>query len=386
MNTKAIALGAVIGFVMAVTTACPANNTTCDSSNCGGCCNTDGTCVELTSENNATCGASGNACAACANTEVCTSGACVPTTPGHTDAGMDAGVIDTGCVLMIGGSPFPRPGDSFANCGNHGEACKQCSSGQICAAVEKGGECQTKDAGPEIIVGQACTMDSDCSSIPDGICKLTTSLGNGTYTGGYCTRLCSTQEDCGSDNTGTKGKALCIPLAADKTGEEDLICWSKCTSANDCREGYNCYQVGGEGSNLGACLLDPMPTFDGGWAIGGPCTTNDECHPPTTGQCIDGDAGFPDGMCTAECFSNPGLCGADGVCLCTDQDCTAAACFAGCEVPGDHSNCRTGYTCVPLNQQTTGVCEPDCTATGCDASKGQTCMPNGFCEVVDAGM
>lgn len=95
--SKAVAAGAVLGFILAVSPACGPAKKACNASTCvSGCCDEDGEC-QLGSAQDA-CGASGNACMACAGNQFCQAGYC--TTPGSSnkDAGTnpDAGTTDAG--------------------------------------------------------------------------------------------------------------------------------------------------------------------------------------------------------------------------------------------------------------------------------------------------
>ena len=104
MNFKVLALGALLGFAVAVVPSCGASK--CSVANCKGCCSADGKCVaDPANSDNSACGTQGNTCVDCAKTNqvcnkttyqcgvtgcdprvryrVCTCDALSPNAPGH---------------------------------------------------------------------------------------------------------------------------------------------------------------------------------------------------------------------------------------------------------------------------------------------------------------
>ena len=73
LNYKALALGTVLGFLIAVVPSCGTPTKTCGASNCNtGCCNSSNVCVTSPSNaNNNSCGTSGNACVDCTKNDHC---------------------------------------------------------------------------------------------------------------------------------------------------------------------------------------------------------------------------------------------------------------------------------------------------------------------------
>ena len=267
MNYKALAAGAVLGFLMALVPAC-GGKSNCGPSNCTGCCDANGECIDaaVAGTSPTTCGASGNACSACAATQTCTAGACVtPTT--NKDGGVDAGgggCNPTSCPTGCCSGQLCLPGTTNTNCGAGGAACTACGTGGVsCVGVTGGGSCQAPDAGqPNPTLGIACTGDQDCAGLTNGICKKTTSLNSGVYENGFCTVKCTEDTQCGASG-------YCIALDAQKYGEEDSICWPKCDPnvATSCRadthtdgsKAYACYTLG----TINACWIFPPTSPDG---------------------------------------------------------------------------------------------------------------------------
>jgi hypothetical protein len=339
MNYKALALGAVLGLAAALTPAC------------GG---TDG---------NGLPDAGGTPDAGAPDS-------------GTPDAGPSQCVTSTGCCTAAGA---PLPGTSDSNCGTGGGVCSACPTGQTCEDLPGGGgECKAPppppDAGPTGVMGNPCTADADCGA--GFTCKLTTSMGNATYPGGYCTRLCGQDGACPADS-------LCVGPPGG--GETDALCWANCAAPTDCREGYTCYTLTDpDGVEVGSgCFLDPIPEFTTN--VGGACEANADCN-LLDGECIpateaDAPTGFTDGYCSAACQTNPAKCGDNGVCLGTA---TAASCFAGCTTPGQGQgpDCRDGYVCRQIGggTATEGFCFPNCNNPGAPAcGTGTTCQANGYC-------
>lgn len=132
-------------------------------------------------------------------------------------------------------------------------------------------------------IGTACTKDADCTEGTGGaaVCWKSTLRDNNKYLstpGGYCSRPCTKDDECGT------GRCATIP------GEAQSFCFARCGDANTCRKpGY-------------ACL------YDGPSALCYP-DSNLECD-PTLGSC---DAKLPDGTlvaggCIRAAYENKGLC------------------------------------------------------------------------------
>jgi hypothetical protein len=221
-----------------------------------------------------------------------------------------------------------------------------------------------------------------------------------TYPGGYCTRQCYADTQCGTGN-------LCGYYGGE-WGEGLNICYHGCSVDADCRQpGYLCLTVNPSGAPTGVCT--PSNLSDGGLqffdagrppartTIGKACAQDSDCQTETKyGSCLKaiatdgGSSGYANGYCTADCtmaVADSWCMGlgtdqvADGGAWClpllfTDANSTPFVtwqCVAGCNPAGPA--CRTGYECAanglfsspgnPIN-----TCEPDCTATSDCKSTG----------------
>ncbi len=424
MNVRAIALGALVGFVVAFAPACSPPK--CGPQNCDGCCDAKNACVKKpNNNNNTTCGSAGNTCTDCAaagstcnpSTSTCGTvggGGGGGSTGGGTGTG-GGGVACDGCQLPSGAcSPSQLSATSTSNCGLNNVRCVACAMGELCTA----GVCGVPDSGVAS-VGSACNTNADCSTIVltardsqlgvKAFCKkaatdVTAANGQGVaYTGGYCTKRCAFEEtpapgSCGTGNT-------CSFLLGD-IGEADNVCFHNCQTDAECRPEYFCL---GYSQTTGICLprtlLKDLP--DGGQSIsqldagpgrpgeaGAPCAMDTACQPPNNGVCIEEslDAGFFGGACTSECtatWSDDTWCGTGGVCspAFAGRDSLNAPvvrwfCERGCGPLSDGGivgMCRDGYACEGTNQFAT--CVPKCTSVGVTCGTGQTCnMTTGLCQ------
>jgi hypothetical protein len=87
-------------------------------------------------------------------------------------------------------------------------------------------------------VGDACTTDDECGD--KGIC-----INRGYTPGGYCSQACVP----GKDGTCPSG-STCVSEGA---SDDVSACFLRCTSAADCRQGYQC--IGGfKGSPVAVCV------------------------------------------------------------------------------------------------------------------------------------
>ena len=394
MNLKALSLGVVVGFLVALSPSC-GGTSQCSASNCAGCCDASGMCVTTTTA--VACGASGNVCKSCSAGESCVSGVC---TAGGTatDAGTDGGPgtqapssCPTGC--FAGGVCVL--GKSVNNCGTGGVVCDVCdtAAGETCTNQV----CTVPDAGPlgAGSLGSACTQDSDCN-VNGGNpsrCKLTTSQGNLQYKGGYCTRRCYEDSQCGENG-------MCV-YALGPFGEAENICVLKCDAQTPCprTDGYICLNFGTQQNPQSGCFIDdtasanPYPQIDAGpgagpGVTGSSCTDNAQCQPPSSGFCITEDQGYPGGSCTSDCSLalTDDYCGTGGRCnlylaeLAAGQDpFVIGLCEQGCNADGG-SSCRTDYACEP-RQGGRDICTPRCdlSSGGIACPQGQTCV-NGLCQ------
>ncbi len=358
MNVRALALGALIGFVVAFAPSCSPPK--CGPQNCDGCCDAKGTCVKKpNNNNNTTCGSAGNACIDCAaasstcnvTTSTCGSTGAGGGTGGGTGGG--AGGCD-GCQLPMSGSCVPLSRTSVINCGINNERCVACAAGEQCT----NGACAMPITAKK--VGESCNTDMECQGSGTGalgalaICKKMTTSGNGTYTGGYCTLRCGTAANqC-------PGGTTCVGLLP-AYGEADTICWDNCSTTDRCRTpGYACYGLG----SGNACWISPIPPVDAGVPadkVGNQCATTAECiNPPENGGvCLARESNYDwsalGGYCSkSNCLSNS-ECSADGGALCIGLNADDPnICVQKCADSSDagQSTCRNGFRC---EQYTTGL-------------------------------
>jgi hypothetical protein len=368
MNYKALTVGAVLGFLLALSPSCGGGgDRKCDEGSCPtGCCDSSGRCVTATTP--AQCGTRGQDCVPCPTGQSCQAGSCTVVPPPPPDGGC-------GCPLGCCQSGICFPGNDPPHCGKNGDPCQQCTTGQECVAVFdgtvlKGGECRVR-SNPDPY-GAACDSRTQCTAVPvqnpaNRLCKMDTTFHNLPYPGGYCTRRCTEDLDCGD-------AGLCM-IGFGRLGEGDNICLDRCGSNSECRPGYACFNFGGEG----ACWVR---TLDGGTlhelvdagpganadVMGGPCLSDVQCEPPADGFCLaefvdGGSTGFVGGSCTADCtYGGQEHCGSGGACVLfefgSDPETVVipGLCMRRCVTTA--STCRTGYVCTPYFSSTEGFCFP----------------------------
>ncbi len=449
MNYKALALGAMLGFVAALVPACGSKS--CGPSNCSGCCDKSNNCVA--SNTNSACGKAGNACTDCTKlpaTPACNAviGTCQAGSTGGGSGGGGGTGGGTGggsgggtgggagtCSGCCSGTATPgtggcsvgtclTSGTTDTNCGTGGVACTNCAAmSMVCVAATHtcSGGTGGGDGGTTGALGSACSTAADCTNVAGttpnattngGVqCKTQQLVGGATYPGGYCTRRCTSDANCGT-------AGFCVYGLGD-TGEAENYCMASCGGAfGSCRTGYNCVTFGSGTGAPSGCLLggadgglyDP---FDAGPAgapgvQGGPCTMDNQCQPPDTGQCIPqteadgGLSGFTGGACISDCTMNPtdAFCGDGASCVlflfsAADGlgDIIGGLCYGSCEAEADGGQltvypdggptpvCRTGYHCNALGSTNTGpgYCVNDCNVAGGGCGSGYTCGSNGFC-------
>lgn len=388
--------------------ACPRGET-CTNGVCGasqqcspmtcpnGCC-TNGFCVPGSMQNQYICGSGGNACMRCGMGGTCTNGAC----------SMQPSCNANNCAGCCEGNNC-RMGTTHNRCGAKGLACMQCQQGESCEM----GTCQTQRAE----VGSACATDGDCASLgAAAYCKLRTSSGTASYTGGYCTLRCMgapSQSNCPQGS-------FC--LSVPNRGEDDNFCADRCGFQDNCRNpGYACYGIQGQqGTNV--CWLFPAPevqgvdagtggggggAFDGGGfgggggsatdagvhSLGSACSSSAQCAGLAGPVCIPasvpgfGATGYIDGYCTTSCGVG-GFCPQNGMCVFeTFFGNNTSTCKSTCPAPGmGQSTCRAGYLCHFSTISALfdggfppGWCGPRCDALLGQCNPGTSCGMDGYC-------
>jgi hypothetical protein len=186
-------------------------------------------------------------------------------------------------------------------CGGGGEFCGTCGGGEDCIA----NVCEEN-----LGVGDACATDGDCPTAQD-VCI--TEAGDG-WNGGYCTRGCTSDADCGLPNHCSV----------------DGFCVRSCQSNADCdRADYGCYDLDRDG------IDECGPLATGAGDVGDPCSSFADCGGGAEGWCGTEANQFKDGWCSRDCVNTTcptgTHCAVGGYCV---PDCM------------DTADCRgNGYEC-----------------------------------------
>lgn len=426
MKIQALALGTVLGFLVAIAPSC--GQPMCSAANCDGCCKGTTCVAKPNNSNNTTCGTSGNMCTDCSasgtacdsTTFTCGTGGTGGGAGGGTAGGTAGGGVTCDGCRLANGTCQPRGTTRQNNniCGANGETCKACAAPTPAC---DNGSC----IAPPKKVGDSCAADADCQATlgPTAICKQQNLKGSITYAGGMCT-----VPGCGASGTDDCPMgSLCLNLPR-IYGEEVSACFvSGCGAMAPCRSGYGCFNLGSTTGCLPTDINNMDLELDTAASIGNPCTFNSDCRAPAPGAPAAGGAcqpevirrsdggitlgrdggpqytGNPGGQCTRICRIDED-CSADGtenfndgICLGVSQ--TQAICFKGCAAPNaGQSNCRAGYICEQLRQNDggllpTGYCDARCDALGSTCGTYtdggvRACLANGYCdfERPDAGM
>ncbi|MFO0598371.1 MAG: hypothetical protein U0228_23905 [Myxococcaceae bacterium] len=255
---------------------------TCNASTCpGGCC-IGSTCVAGTS--NSACGALGQACNVCGDSESCVSHACTPIST------CNASTCPSGCCQ----GNVCLPGTSASSCGSGGAACSTCSGTSTCT-------------------NQACTAPSTCNvtTCPSGCCQGNVCLpGTSTSSCGTGGATCSA---CGSNQTCASGQCT---FACNAT-----TCPGGCCQGGVCLAGTTSAACGTGGAACASCTSSQV-------CNGTSCAAT--CNATTCpGGCCQGDVCLA-GTSTASCGSGGAAC----VSCTSGQTCSAGTCSGG-SLPGD---------------------------------------------------
>lgn len=298
MTWRALALGAAIGFVVAVAPSCgPAKvPTKCNSSSCPGCCDANDQC--FTGESPQACGIAGATCQACTGSQVCTAGQCRNPQPdgggggagggsgggGGADGGSCNSSNCTGCCTATGAC---QTNTSAAACGQNGAACVSCQFGQACTSG-------------------ACT-GTTCDTCRDGLGNCLPDAGNVNFACGKNGNICVS---CNTASGQSCQNGQCVGGTCDSVSCADGCCVGSGSGATCVRDGGN-------------------PQCGTGGAACQSCQGSAQC---VSGQCQGGgsdgglfnlDGGL--GMCDVSTCPT-GCCGAGLICLPGD---TAFACGTG---------------------------------------------------------
>jgi formylglycine-generating enzyme len=215
----------------------------------------------------------------------------------------------------------------------------------------------------DLVLGQGCIADHDCGPSPHARCiDRDAESPSGGIVGGYCSRFCTSDAECGADGVCALGMCLlrCDPysppvqhlddplLSTKCHGRRDLVCRSlqeapdgaclgSCTSDDDCGDRFCDRKIGG-------CVnLPPSGAPDGT-----PCQVQSQCQ----GYCVgSGSEAFCASACSAGGEIDSDDCGGSGSALCFasgayNANGSLGYCYASC---GSHGDCAAaGAFCMPV--------------------------------------
>lgn len=258
-------------------------------------------------------------------------------------------LFDTsGCISSICGDGLIEGDEVCDGVNLAGETCETQGRGSgtlkcldDCSSFDYSG-CQRGD-------GEPCTEGGVCAG---GICYEELDKG---FSGGYCTRDCS-NDDCPDGS-------VCVQLL------EGFICLKSCATTGDCRVGYGCFDLLGQGEtycwphceSLDDCLYggncnswtglcsDPVSGFENGEA----CGTSLDCK----GSCTFWPQAPNDGYCVSRCMISSGVCPEGSICSDIYEGARGdlGFCLAACENVDD---CRDGFDCADNPYGNGFICLP----------------------------
>ena len=323
---------------------CPANCTTANDSDC----QLNGTIFGAACTNDAECGAS-NVCL----TEM--------------NSGNPGGYCTLGCQSDndCGNNAFCSGGICLPSCTTNAN----CRAGYSCSDFYgTGNTCNRDTALAE--PGGSCMDDANCqSSIFGAVCF--TEVSNPNFADGFCTL------NCLGDDDSCQAGSTCTGIGPDAQGADRFICSDKCVADADCRTGYLCTDFDSDGQT------ECWPGATGMGLPGSACTAVQDCAGGDVGLCASG-ADFVDGYCTTDCTQTGCAAGSE----CTALSPTASFCLDSCDV-NVANDCRSGYSCVDMDNNNTTECFPiatgsagigsSCTAVqDCAGGQDGFCLTNGF--------
>jgi hypothetical protein len=232
--------------------------TACGPDNCGGCCNAAGQCV--TGTDTTACGANGAKCDSCGLNEVCAPNGTCQAQPTCGPSNCPGCCVGNQCVIST--TPIA--------CGTKGQVCKTCGPNEICDPTGKcvsGSVCNPATCGG-CCVGDICavgTQQTACGTngtaclncanqgrvCQSGSCQVP-ACGPATCPNGCCsgnTCVLGTQDNA----CGKAGGAACTDCTASNQTCQNQQCVQKCGPSNCagcCRPDGTC---DGLGSNNNSC-------------------------------------------------------------------------------------------------------------------------------------
>jgi hypothetical protein len=319
-------------------------STTCDPTQCQGCCNTRGQCVEGFSDK--ACGKEGETCTKCEEGASCYLGQCSTLPCGPT-------ACPTGCCH----GNLCLAGDALGACGRGGMPCFICDSNQLCQS----GMC----------VDQPC----DAQTCPDGCCF------NGVCMPGTNRAVCGhSGKACESCKDGVQ----CIDEQCQVVACGPSSCPGCCTSKGNCEGGEGEGYCGKGGKACVSCAEKQT-------CVSGSCLQAiKECNATTCpdgccnsqGNCIEQSTKSTCGIHGEACTP----CGSNEECVAGKCTCTVNSCSGCCEgnqcKPGDRNDlCGEGgqscQICSATDQCVNGVCSNTCSWSTCPTG----CCLGGVCQV-----
>ncbi len=205
--------------------------------------------------------------------------------------------------------------------------------------------CQKGDGDP-----CSTTEEDVCAG---GICFIEQAEG---YPSGYCTR------NCGGTNCPVG--SVCVQHL---TGH---FCMAACLATEDCRPGYGCFDILGQGETYcwpqcenddhctDGALCNPWTGLCGdnvsGSDNGDACETSLNCK----GSCTFWPQAPQEGYCVSRCAVSTSFCPGNSICSNVYENARGdlGLCLAGCEISED---CRSGFGCEPNPYGQGMICLPD---------------------------
>jgi hypothetical protein len=187
-------------------------------------------------------------------------------------------------------------------------------------------------------IGDPCSSGTDCNAA-----ACITELEDG-WAGGYCSRSCLGDGDCGTGNhcayRGTTGRGVCM---------------KGCSANSDCRAGYECWDIDSSGSN------ECAPAGSGSGAVGAACSSSADCVGGRGGLCATQAHDFKNGYCTVTSCSSTRSCPSGSHCAFRDSS-GNGSCVADCT---SNAQCRAdGYLCFDADGASPSECWPAGTGNG----------------------